>query len=224
MTAFQSIDAFAELYYTMQAIKFVVGVTPTCWRPPYGDVDDRIRSIANALNLRTIIWQFDSNDWKAGTGNITNATVDSNYMNLAAMAKNGTFSTAGTIMLTHELNNFTMQEAINFYPLLKSSFKDMVPIGVARNISQPYVETDYSLPSFEEYISGTTTGSSPATTPTPSMAPLPTTLYTTTTGTSASTSTPGSNSKSGARSDNANTGALLSAALWAVIGAFLCVT
>jgi hypothetical protein len=25
----------------MQAIKLVTGVTPTCWRPPYGDVDVR---------------------------------------------------------------------------------------------------------------------------------------------------------------------------------------
>jgi hypothetical protein len=25
----------------MKAIKLVTGVTPTCWRPPYGDVDVR---------------------------------------------------------------------------------------------------------------------------------------------------------------------------------------
>jgi hypothetical protein len=28
----------------------------------------------------------------------------------------------GAIMLTHELNNFTMQEAITFYPQLKAAF------------------------------------------------------------------------------------------------------
>ena len=26
----------------MRAIKVVTGVTPTCWRPPYGDVDVRV--------------------------------------------------------------------------------------------------------------------------------------------------------------------------------------
>jgi hypothetical protein len=26
-------------YSQMKAIKLVTGVTPTCWRPPYGDVD-----------------------------------------------------------------------------------------------------------------------------------------------------------------------------------------
>jgi peptidoglycan/xylan/chitin deacetylase (PgdA/CDA1 family) len=61
------------------------------FQPPFGDVDDRIRAIANALGLRTIIWQYDSNDWKAGTGNITKATVHGNYQALINMSANGVF-------------------------------------------------------------------------------------------------------------------------------------
>jgi len=141
----------------MEIIKLVVGITPTCWRPPFGDVDDRVRAIAHALGLRTIIWKYDSNDWRAGTGNVTDADVDANYEALIARAQNGTFATGGTIMLTHELNNFTMTEAMNFYDQLKAAFKYLVPMGVATNISQPYVETNYSLPNFEQYIAGTTT-------------------------------------------------------------------
>ena len=53
-------------------------------------------------------------------------------------------------MLTHELNNFTMSEAVKFYGQLKAAFKYLVPMGVATNISQPYVETNYSLPNFEQ--------------------------------------------------------------------------
>ena len=112
MTAFQSEDAFAELWYTvrcsilcnhhfhlfifhpyqMNAIKLAIGVTPTCWRPPFGDTDDRIRAIAKGLGLRTIIWGYDSNDWQVGSTNTTPAQVDANYQNLIASAKNGTFN------------------------------------------------------------------------------------------------------------------------------------
>ena len=53
-------------------------------------------------------------------------------------------------MLTHELNNFTMSEAVKFYPQLKAAFKNLVPMGVAINQSHPYVETNYSLPNFEQ--------------------------------------------------------------------------
>ncbi|KAI6024249.1 carbohydrate esterase family 4 protein [Pisolithus marmoratus] len=169
MTSLTNEQAFAELYYstcTIQAIKLVVGVTPTCWRPPFGDIDDRIRWIANALGLRTVIWQYDSNDWKVGTGNVTTATVDGNYQALIQRMQNGTFATSGTIMLTHELNNYTMSEAISFYPQLKAAFKALVPVGVALNVTQPYVEPSPILPNFSQYISGTTTlsGSAPSAT------------------------------------------------------------
>ncbi|KAG7441949.1 carbohydrate esterase family 4 protein [Guyanagaster necrorhizus] len=157
MTALASEDAFAELYYKMQAINLVTGVTPKCWRPPFGDVDDRIRAIANALDLQTVIWKYDSNDWKVGTDGVTAETVDGNYQSLVDNAENGTFSTEGAIMLTHELNNYTMATAIQWYPQLKAAFKYIVPIAVALNNTQPYVETDYPMPSFEQYISGETT-------------------------------------------------------------------
>ena len=72
-------------------------------------------------------------------------------------------------MLTHELNNYTMQEAMNFYTTLKRAFTvchspaiinsqtdmsdhkgGLVPIGVAYNKTQPYVETDYTFPDYAE--------------------------------------------------------------------------
>jgi len=160
MTAFQSEDAFAELWYTMNAIKLATGVTPTCWRPPFGDTDDRIRSIAKGLGLRTILWGYDSNDWQVGSTNVTPAQVDTNYQNLITGAKNGTFNGAGAIILTHELNNYTMSEAIKFYPQLKSAFTGgIAPVGVTLNKTQPYVESNYSLPSFSQYISGKTVSS-----------------------------------------------------------------
>jgi len=160
MTSFNNTGAFAELYYTMQVIQLATGVTPTCWRPPYGDIDDRIRYIANALNLTTVIWKYDSFDWEVGSNNITTATVDQNYQNLVNNATSGAFSTAGVIMLTHELNNYTMSEAITWYPQLKAAFDHIVPINVALNRTHPYVETNYTVPTFAQYISGTLTTSS----------------------------------------------------------------
>lgn len=56
MTALTDDQAFAELYYTIKIIKDVMGITVTCWRPPYGDVDDRIRAIAQSIGLRTYMW------------------------------------------------------------------------------------------------------------------------------------------------------------------------
>ncbi|KAF8346414.1 carbohydrate esterase family 4 protein [Amanita rubescens] len=139
MTAFTSEDVFAELYYStsydfqMQAIELVTGITPTCWRPPYGDVDDRIRAIANGLGLRTIMWGYDSEDWRFGVRGVTAADIDANYQQFINDAVSNRFNTIGPIFLTHELSNFTMLEAIKFYPQLKAAFDRIEPIGVALN-------------------------------------------------------------------------------------------
>ncbi|KAJ6602833.1 carbohydrate esterase family 4 protein [Mycena vulgaris] len=159
MTAFSNEGAFGELYYTMEAIKLVTGFTPTCWRPPFGDVDDRIRYIASQLGLETIIWKYDANDWEVGENGVTADMVQANYDALMANASAGAFDSIGTIILTHELNNYTMQTAIDNYPKLAAVFDHIVPVGVALNKTQPYVETNYTMQSFASYIANHTTKS-----------------------------------------------------------------
>lgn len=61
-------------------------------QPPYGDVDDRIRAIANAMNLRTIMWIDDTDDWMIGEGLATKAQIDANYQGVIDQVTNGTFS------------------------------------------------------------------------------------------------------------------------------------
>ncbi|KAJ7038019.1 carbohydrate esterase family 4 protein [Mycena alexandri] len=160
MTALTNEAAFAELYYTIQAIKLVTGVTPQCWRPPMGDVDDRIRYIASKLNLQTILWKYDSFDWKVASNQATPTDVQGHYDSLITAVGAGTFDTVGAIMLTHELTNYTMQTAVDNYPKLAAAFDHIVPIAVAQNKTQPYVETNVTFPSFAAYTaSRSSTGS-----------------------------------------------------------------
>ncbi|KAF7361041.1 Carbohydrate esterase family 4 protein [Mycena sanguinolenta] len=121
--------------------------------PPYGDVDDRIRYIAAQLGLETIIWKYDSFDWMVGLNGITEQDVQANYQALIANVSAGTFDTVGAIMLTHELNNFTMQTAMDNYPALVQAFDHVVPIAVALNQTTPYVETNYTFLNFDQYTS-----------------------------------------------------------------------
>lgn len=165
MTSFSNEQAFAELYYSRKAIKDVLGVTPLCWRPPYGDVDNRIRYIAQQLNMSTIVWSDDSEDWKEGVpaDNVTAADVTSNYQAVMAKVSNNTYVDHGPIVLTHELTNFTMSEAIMQYPNIQAAFKHIVPICTAYNITQPYAESNITCPDFATYISGQTNTSSTTT-------------------------------------------------------------
>ncbi|KAJ8077610.1 hypothetical protein PM082_002042 [Marasmius tenuissimus] len=126
-----------SLLLAMKAIELVTGVTPDCWRPPEGDVDNRIRAIAKGLGLDTILWEYDSEDWQVNAGKATPEQVDTNYQNFINDAKNGKFDKEGAIILQHEINNYTMTEAMKWYPQMKEVFKSIVPVGVALDGDKP---------------------------------------------------------------------------------------
>jgi len=87
----------------MKIIKQVIGVTPTCFRPPYGDIDDRVRAVAKALGLRVILWTTDSFDWEVGaTPGVTPAMVDANYQNLINGAQNGSYNNVSFLHTRYE--------------------------------------------------------------------------------------------------------------------------
>lgn len=154
MTAFTDEEAWAELYYTMQAVKVVTGATPTCFRPPLGDIDDRIRYIAHSLGLTTMLWKHDTYDSHPGPSGVVEVdTVEKHYKEFIDTAKSGAFDHEGAILLMHESSNLTMSQAVKWYPDLKDAFEHIVPVGVAMNNTQIYAESSITSPTFQQYVS-----------------------------------------------------------------------
>ncbi|KAG2225810.1 hypothetical protein INT45_007054 [Circinella minor] len=148
MTAQSNELVVAELYWSLRAVKEATGVTPKCWRPPYGDVDDRVRAIAWQMGLRTVLWDEDSNDWNMpgdGGGNLAPSTVDGYFEGWIENRKNGSDNAQGHIVLEHELNNSTVSMAEKWLPQLQQTF-NVVTIQECMNISQPYWETSWVYP------------------------------------------------------------------------------
>lgn len=144
----QNEQVVAELYWTLRAIKEVTGVTPKCWRPPYGDVDDRVRAIAWQMGLTTVLWDEDTNDWDMpgdGGGNLSPATVDGYFENWINARKNGTDNQSGHIVLQHELNNSTVSMAEKWLPQVQQVFR-VVPWNACMNVSHPYWEENFVYP------------------------------------------------------------------------------
>lgn len=120
-----------------------------------------------------------------GSGQATDQQVQENYQKLINDVDNGKFDTVrgvlavlyqpevlivrfqeGAVILTHELNNYTMSVAVKWYdqlkdafdvcssfffcPLAKTSHQHIVPMATALNITQPYVEANYTFAKFGE--------------------------------------------------------------------------
>jgi len=149
----QSTDqVIAEFGWTKKIIKDVTGVTPIFFRPPFGDIDDRVRAIARAMNLIPIIWTsnpswdytFDTNDFNIPGGLVSTSQVLANFQ---AILNNATSIDTGFIVLEHDLFEQTVQlatgyvipDALAFQPKLS-----LMPVVECLNqpLNDAYLETN----------------------------------------------------------------------------------
>ncbi|KAI9497152.1 hypothetical protein BDB00DRAFT_805189 [Zychaea mexicana] len=121
LTTLTTEQVVAELKWTETAIKEVTGFSPRFFRPPYGDIDDRVRGIAAALGFTPVIWNHDTDDWMAGEQpGFNEQWIDGNVTEWAAA--NAT-ATEGGISLEHDLYQKTVDAAIRVLPVLQKSYK-----------------------------------------------------------------------------------------------------
>ncbi|ORX53585.1 chitin deacetylase [Hesseltinella vesiculosa] len=180
MTTLTNQELLAEFYYTQKAIHLATGVTPRYWRAPYGDVDDRVRWIASQLNMTCVLWDYDTNDWAVGEGE-TLQQVQTAYSNFIQMGTNGTMASSGNIVLTHEINNTTMQLAIDNLPNVLSNYKHVTNVATCQNITYPYFEQTISFPSFSQYLASNSSAGNASTATGGAAGSSPTTSATSTT-------------------------------------------
>lgn len=87
LTSMTNEQIVAELGYTKKIIKEVTGVTPSTMRPPYGDIDDRVRAICLAMGLMPVIWTSKPNPTAGGPAiEWDSQGTRDNYINLPPVA------------------------------------------------------------------------------------------------------------------------------------------
>jgi len=95
------------LGWSKKVIKDVLGVTPNMMRPPYGDIDNRVRAISLAMGLFPVIWTrispqatFDTDDFNIHSGTTSVYQVLQNWQYILG---NVTTMKNGFIVLEHDL-------------------------------------------------------------------------------------------------------------------------
>lgn len=132
LTTLTNEQIVAELGWSKQVIKDTIGVTPLYMRPPYGDLDDRVRAICEKMNLTPIIWtsangvEFDTNDWKIPGGV---ATGESSLGQFDVILQQAAQIDTGFIVLEHDLYQQSVDLAVGY--VLPAAIKSI-------NSSSPY--------------------------------------------------------------------------------------
>lgn len=64
MSKMTSEEIASDLGLSIERIREATGITPTVFRAPYGEYNDRLITEAGRLGLMTVQWSVDSLDWK----------------------------------------------------------------------------------------------------------------------------------------------------------------
>lgn len=141
MTNISNEQIVAELYWTLRAIKEATGVTTRCWRPPFGDTDDRVRAIAHQMGLSTILWNSDSFDWKLPSfandyqGTFNDSIIDGFFKGWIQSKLSH-----GRIVLEHETSDVTIKTTERWLPTLQKYYSVKKVHACAPELSNPYWE------------------------------------------------------------------------------------
>ncbi|KAG0076827.1 chitin deacetylase [Podila epicladia] len=191
LTTLTNEQIVAEMKWTEKAVLAATGLRMKYMRPPYGDINNRVRFVLKKLGYIPVDWTgdaFDTNDWQMPT--MTETQVIATFTkSLDAYAKGD--KSKGFYCLEHDLNSMTVGVA-----------QKLIPLGIARNISIASVaqcEHDAA-----PYQAG---GTSPI--PTISGAtPTATTTAGTSTGTATGSATPSTTGNKSSGAGAVHTGAL----------------
>nr|KAJ3398908.1 hypothetical protein HK105_005039 [Polyrhizophydium stewartii] len=170
-------------------------------RPPFGDIDERVRAILKNMGLTVVTWNVDSGD-SAGS------------LNVAAQFRQYAASNSGPVIsLEHDLFQSAEAQAASALDAILAGGYTIQPVDACTGITPSYDESFWSL------VDGTTiASSSSAAASSTTAAAKPTTAAS---ATSAASSTPTQRSSNGAISVTTTSVAALSALVAGVASFFI---
>ncbi|KAG0354514.1 chitin deacetylase [Podila minutissima] len=149
LTSLSNEQIVAEVKWTEKAVFEITGLRMKYIRPPYGDIDNRVRSVISKLGYRVVDWTDDAADSKdfALNAKYTEATLAAGVNTMATHLTTWGANPAnkGIITLEHDLYNVT----VTFAKLLLDATKQakLKPMTVAQCLgdNSPY-QTGTTVP------------------------------------------------------------------------------
>lgn len=150
LTTLTNDQIIAELGWTKKVIKDVLGVTPNMMRPPFGDIDNRVRAISFAMGLVPVIWTrasgstFDTDDFNIHNGVTPVQKVLQNWQTILGKAS---ALDSGFIVLEHDLFQESVEVATGYIlpdALAHNPAFNIQPVisCLGLSLSDGYIETN----------------------------------------------------------------------------------
>ncbi|KAG0068607.1 chitin deacetylase [Linnemannia elongata] len=134
LTTLTNHEIVAEIRWTEKAIRDVTGLTMKYVRPPFGDIDNRVREILRQMGYTVVIWTkgWDTNDWRMLMHEIPEREILQNFKNSLdnrAIVRSSNDKPAGPITLEHDLSNDTIRVSRTLIEMASS--RGLQPMNLA---------------------------------------------------------------------------------------------
>ncbi|KAG0051293.1 chitin deacetylase [Gryganskiella cystojenkinii] len=138
LTTLTNEQIVAEMKWTEKAVMAATGLKLKYMRPPYGDINNRVRFVLKKMGYIPVDWTgdaFDTTDWKMPT--ITEASVIATFTKSLDTYVAGP-KTKGFYCLEHDLNNLTVAAAQKLIPLGQARKIQISNVAVCESDPAPY--------------------------------------------------------------------------------------
>ncbi|KAI0315024.1 hypothetical protein OF83DRAFT_1201766 [Amylostereum chailletii] len=210
LTSLTNEQIVAELGWTREAIRRVIGVSPLTMRPPYGDLDDRVRAISLAMGMIPVGWTsgpsgpMDTNDWKVAGGLATGPEA---FATFSTILEQASAMDTGFLVLEHDIYEITVDLATGYFLPSAQTHNPPFTVSTAGECAK--------IPPTDLYAETTTNTTFPRTSSSSGKA-----SNSTSSSSKTSSSTP-SNSKSSGSSSNSTSAASVASNSSAAVGSIL---
>ncbi|KAF9431857.1 chitin deacetylase [Entomortierella beljakovae] len=162
LTTLSNEQIVAEMKWTEKAVMDATGLRMKYMRPPYGDINNRVRFVLKKLGYIPVDWtgdEFDTNDWQMPT--MSESQVISTFTKSLDTYAASNRST-GFYCLEHDLNSMTVGVAQKLIPLGLARNITIAPVPLCESDAQPY-QSGSTAPTTVPNVTATASSGSTAT-------------------------------------------------------------
>ncbi|KAF9130902.1 chitin deacetylase [Mortierella sp. 14UC] len=157
LTTLTNHEIVAEIRWTEKAIRDVIGLTMKYVRPPFGDINNRIREILRQMGYTIVIWTkgWDTNDWKLLMHEVPMSEIITNFksaLDNRDIVRSSNDKPAGPITLEHDLSSDAVGLSRTLINL--ATAKGLQPMNIATCLGDLHLTN--ADPSWDPVVRGMT--------------------------------------------------------------------
>jgi peptidoglycan/xylan/chitin deacetylase (PgdA/CDA1 family) len=137
-------SVIAEVVQTARTIAGIIGVRPKYFRPPYGEVDERVRAVLLLTGHVPLLWNMDTQDYNIVRRNQDTSRITQSFSTAlaAGISSDNPNSDRGFISLQHDTFLQSVARETDIVGVLRGAGHSVLTVAQCLGDATPYLSAD----------------------------------------------------------------------------------